>query len=73
MTWSDAAAAAWTAMPDSLPVMDECVSVAVIDWVPAVSRVTEKVCVAVVGRDEGVEAGRRSAWGSVLVRSTVPV
>ncbi len=44
VTLSDWAAAATTAMPVSLPVMLEvAVSVAVIDSVPAVLSVTEKV------------------------------
>ena len=38
------AAAAWTTMFDSVLLMPDNVSVAVIDWVPAVSSVTGKVC-----------------------------
>ena len=46
-------------MPDSVPVrLDVVVSVAVIDCVPAVSSVTEKVCVPVIGGGERV-AGRQ--------------
>ncbi len=38
------AAAAWTAMFDSVLLMPDHVSVAVIDWVPTVLSVTGKVC-----------------------------
>ena len=49
------AAAACTAIPDSVPVMlDVTVSVAVIDCVPAVSSVTEKLCVPASARGERV-------------------
>ena len=45
-TVSVAAPAGFTTMPLWVPVMvPVTVSVAVIDWVPAVLRVTEKVCV----------------------------
>ena len=44
VTVSDWAEAAWTTMPDSVPVMLEFrVSVTVIDWAPAVLSVTGKV------------------------------
>ena len=67
------AAAAFTVMPVSLPVMVEVlVSVAVIDCVPAVSSVAVKVdwpSSAVVK----VKLAGRTALGSLLVKCTVPV
>ena len=48
------------------------VSVAVIVWLPAVLRVT--VNVAVPSSDEGkVKVAGKEAWGSLLVKSIVPV
>ena len=45
VTVSEEAAAATTVMFDSVPVVDEfAVSVAAIDWIPAVSNATVKVC-----------------------------
>ena len=59
MTARVLAAAACTAIPDSLPFMlDVAVSVAVIDCVPDVSSVTEKLCVPASRRRERVVRGQ---------------
>ncbi len=67
------AAAGLTLIAEVVPVMAGFdVSVAVIVWLPAVLRVT--VNVAVPSSDEGkVKVAGREAWGSVLVKSIVPV
>src|ERR1017187_2598206 len=62
-----------TVMPDSVPVMLEvAVSVAVIDCVPAVSSVTEKVWVPASAAMKEKPDGRR-ACASLLLKETVPV
>ena len=62
-----------TLIAEVVPVMAGFdVSVAVIVWLPAVLRVT--VNVAVPSSDEGkVKVPGKEAWGSVLVKSIVPV
>ena len=56
------AAAACTAIPDSMPVMlDVAVSVAVIDWVPDVSSVIEKLCLPASDGEGKVRAAARRA------------
>ena len=66
---SEAAAAGDTAIPASLPVIVAVfVSVAVIDWLPAVSRVAEKVAFPEVR----VALAGRTALGSLLANCTVP-
>ena len=63
-------AASSTAMLRETPVTEElAVSVAVIVWAPAVSRVALKVPVPLVNV---VSAGRLASW-SLLVKCTVPV
>ena len=53
------AAAGLTVMPVCVPVIEPvAVSVAVIDWVPAVFSVTLKVCTPCVAGDEGVVGGQ---------------
>ena len=59
-----------TSMSDSVPVNSKTwVSVAMIDWMPAVSRVTPKPPVPSVS----MVLGGRMAWPSLLVILTVPV
>ena len=64
------APAGLTVMPDSVPVIVlVTVSVAVIDWEPAVLSVAEKVPVPLVS----VVLAGSVAWASLLVKWTVPV
>ena len=69
MTTSWVAVPGVTVMPDSVPVrLLFWVSVAVTDWVPAVSSVTLNVPVPLVR----VVAAGRTAWPSLLVIATLP-
>ncbi len=62
-----------TLIPESVPVVaDVVVSVAVIDWLPAVLSVTLKV--AVPSSPAGnLKFDGRPAWESLLVNAIVPV